>query len=133
VARLELGEAEWLAGGAAGVPLYLSAPQELLLLGLTVAVGLDGAEGKPPLRYVPGPEQPPTIVDSELPGVAALAWLDGLWVKAGQRLLLGYIVTDRDQLSSLAILSASANSRADKSEVRIEFGPRPPARRSWIE
>jgi adhesin/invasin len=133
VARLELGEVESVADGAARVPLYLSAPQELLLLGLTVAVGLDGAEGKPPLRYVPGPEQPPTIVDSELPGVAALAWLDGLWVKAGQRLLLGYIVTDRDQLSSLAILSASANSRADRSEVRIEFASRPPARRSRIE
>jgi hypothetical protein len=133
VARLELGEVESVADGAARVPLYLSAPQELLLLGLTVAVGLDGAEGKPPLRYVPGPEQPPTIVDSELPGLAALAWLDGLWVKAGQPLLLGYIVTDRDQLSSLAILSASANSRADRSEVRIELGPRPPARRSRIE
>jgi hypothetical protein len=90
---LELGTVQGAEAGAQVVPVYLRGRQDVNLAGLAFAVGLEG-EGRVRLRFVPNDAfQAPSLVDDGLPGVLALAWLEGLRIAAGQQLLLGWIET----------------------------------------
>jgi hypothetical protein len=95
-AGLELGAAVKDELGRLRIPLYLVGRSEAVLAGLGFAVGLEGEDRARPiqarLRFVPNDAfQRPSLVDDGLPGVLALAWLEGFRVAAGQRLLLGWV------------------------------------------
>jgi hypothetical protein len=97
-ARVELGAAVEDELGRVRIPLYLVGRSEAVLAGLGFAVGLEGEDRARPiqarLRFVPNDAfQAPSLVDDGLPGVLALAWLEGFRIAAGQRLLLGWVET----------------------------------------
>jgi hypothetical protein len=131
---LELGAAQPAADDNLRVAVYLRAARELLLAGFGFALQIEGEGPKPALRFIPG-SQPATLADSALPGILALAWLDGLWVKAGERLLLGYVEAPRggDSGIALEVFGASTYDRQDGSEVRIGVPPRPSERGQSVQ
>jgi len=116
-ARLGLGLPQAAEGGGARVPVYLEAARDLELAGLSWAVGTAGGAV---LQFVAGEAKPPTLVDPDVPGVLAVAWLEGLQVAAGQRLLLGYVVAPglAPGTDGLQFIGISANA-PDGSEVRV--------------
>jgi hypothetical protein len=92
-AGLELGAAEAGEGGQVRIPLYLVARGEATLAGVAFAVELEGA-ARVPLSFVANDAfQRPSLVDDGLPGVLALAWLEGFRIAPGQRVLLGRVET----------------------------------------
>jgi len=115
--RLQFGSPMTAEGGAVRVPVYLQAARDLELAGLSVAFS---ALGSGSLRFVNGETKAPTLVDAELPGVLAVAWLEGLQMAAGQRLLLGYVVAPglAPGTGTLQFIGISA-SAPDGSEVRV--------------
>ena len=116
-ARLELGLPQPAEGGGAWVPVYLEAARALDLAGLSFAIGTTGLQpGTWNLK--PGTAPPPTLIDPDVPGVLAVAWLEGLQVAGGQRLLLGYVEVAGAQPAALHVLGVSANA-PDGSEVRL--------------
>lgn len=72
-APLELGAPE-----AGRIPVYLRAPGPLAAFSFALGAG----EG--PLHFVPAPGFTPSLLEEALPGVLAVAWLEGLQVPAGQ-------------------------------------------------
>ena len=128
---LRLGEPREVAVGVWQVPVYLEARGDLDLAGLSFALAIDNQPGTRWLRFVAGERsgdlrvamKAPTLVDAGLPGVLAVAWLDGLQVAAGQRLLLGYVEiagaeAGRLPAATLQFHGISANA-PDGSEVRV--------------
>jgi len=115
-ARLRFGSPMTAEGGATRIPVYLEAARALELAGLSFSIGMTGLQpGNWNLE--PGTAPPPTLVDPDVPGVLAVAWLEGLQVAAGQRLLLGYVVAPglvpgTDGLQFIGI-SASAPDGSD--------------------
>jgi hypothetical protein len=92
-AGLEFGEAEAGAGGKVRIPLYLVARGGGMLAGVSFAVELEG-EARGPLSFMANDAvQRPSLVDDGLPGFLALAWLDAVRLRPGQRLLLGWVET----------------------------------------
>lgn len=67
--------------------IYLVADRDLSLVGLSIGLGV----GQTQVRFTPAPDLPPSVSDTALPGVLAAAWLNGLTLPAGQRVLLGYV------------------------------------------
>ena len=125
---LRLGEPREVAVGVWQVPVYLEARVDLHLAGLSFALAIGNQPGVRWLRSVAGERsgdlrvamKAPTLVDAGLPGVLAVAWLEGLQVAAGQRLLLGYIVAPglAPGTDGLQFIGISANA-PDSSEVRV--------------
>ena len=93
-----------------GDAIYLLAHQDLNLAGLALSLTLqDGQQG----NFTPG-DIPASMVDVGQSGKIAMAWLGGIKLARGQRLLLGYVNgADRG-----AVLGVSAND-ADGREVNI--------------
>jgi YVTN family beta-propeller protein len=90
-ARVELGAVVKDELGRVRIPLYLVARSDAMLAGAALAVGLEG-ESRTRLRFVPNDAfQAPSLVDDGVPGVLALAWLEGFRIAAGQRVLLGWV------------------------------------------
>jgi hypothetical protein len=121
-ARLQFGSPQAAEGGAVRVPVYLEAARALELAGLSFSLGMTGLQ---PVTWnlEPGTAPPPTLVDPDVPGVLAVAWLEGLQVAAGQRLLLGYVEiagaeAGRLPAATLQFHGISANA-PDGSEVRV--------------
>jgi len=87
-ANVELGEAEVVEDGVR-VPIYLSAGNGIALSSLSFSLGAEGSSAQMRFEAVEGPQ--PSLVDSGVPGVLAMAWFQGgLSVSAGEKLLLGY-------------------------------------------
>jgi hypothetical protein len=120
--RLQLGPPMTAEGGAVRVPVYLQAARDLELAGLAFSILLPdgGLKAAATLQFVAGEAKPPTLVDPDVPGVLAVAWLEGLHVAAGQRLLLGYVVAPglAPGTDGLRFVGISANG-PDGSEVRV--------------
>jgi adhesin/invasin len=121
-ARLELGLPQAAEGGALRVPVYLEAARDLELAGLSFSLGMTGLQPGT-WNLEPGTAPPPTLIDTDVPGVLAVAWLEGLQVAAGQRLLLGYVEiagaeAGRLPAATLQFHGISANA-PDGSEVRV--------------
>jgi hypothetical protein len=94
LATVEFGAAEWGADELIRTPVYLRAVDELALAGLSLALGVEGAPGKPQLRFVASDRAPaPSLVDGDIRGALALAWLGGFHAAAGERVLLGWVDT----------------------------------------
>jgi len=123
---------EFGAGVAVGhslvrVPLFLQLAGASNLAGLSLAVGMSDGQAGAHLRFVPADGVPaPSLIDDRLPGVLALAWLDGLRLPGSRRVLLGYVeVPAVPAGDSLRFYGASANT-ADGSELRLTL-PAPSA------
>jgi hypothetical protein len=127
-ARLQLGSPEPVEGGAVRIPVYLEAGRDLELAGLSFSLRLESGKVEPGTwNLEPGTAPPPTLVDPDVPGVLSIAWLEGLQVAAGQRLLLGYVVAPGLVPGTLRFHGVSA-SAPDGSEVRVS----PPAPREQM-
>jgi len=96
-----------------GNAIYLAARRDLNLKGLAVSFRLP--EGQQ-ANFTPG-EIPASIVDAGQPGKIAMAYLNGITLAGGQRLLLGSV----DGVDRGALLGVSANDRSGE-EVRIAGG-----------
>jgi hypothetical protein len=91
-----------------GVPVYLHASEELLLSGLALGIG-SATDSR--LAFRPGTAPAPSLVDHGVAGSLAVAWLEGLLVRAGERLLLGYIDGARPPLRILRISATTMDGR----------------------
>jgi hypothetical protein len=108
---LEFGAPELIGQARERVPVFLHANRDLSGVALTFAVGDQRSE----LDFVPALN--PTVANSRLKGVAAVAWLGGLNVQAHGRLLLGYIEAPEGSSAGVQIYGLSAGRLADNTEV----------------
>jgi len=92
------GLLEAVAEGAR-TSIYLRANSGLSLIGLSFSLGAEGS-----IHFMPG-GLAPSLTDTELPGIVAVAWLEGLDLKAGDRILLGYL----DTQATIHFFGVSAN------------------------
>jgi uncharacterized repeat protein (TIGR01451 family) len=112
---LALGSAERGSGGTERIPVYLEARQDLAQVAVTFALG----DQRSQLRFVAGAAAPSLTQDSQL-GVVAAAWLDGVSVRAGERLLLGFVEGPTGVSANLRVYGASASGVGDNREVRLD-------------
>ncbi len=89
VPEFSLGTAQAAPGGAFRVPVYWRSTSEQDLAGFSFGLGVAGEAT--PLRFVPGEIAAPTVTDGNLTGSLSAAWLEGLKLPAGRRILLGYV------------------------------------------
>jgi len=121
---LEFGEAEAGAGGALRIPVYLRARENLALAGLSFGLGFAGHSSL--LHFVPASGLPPTLVDDAMPATLSVAWLEGLSVAAGERLLLGFVEIaggkeSENATALLRVYGVVANARQDGRSVGLAF------------
>jgi hypothetical protein len=113
---LVLGRPEGFGDGAERIPVYLEARQDLVRVAVAFALG----DQRSQLRFVPTAERPPTLAQDDQPGVVAVAWLGGVSVRAGERLLLGYVAAPAGASSNLRVYGISASGLDDNREVRLD-------------
>jgi hypothetical protein len=102
------------------VPVYLSATANLDGVAVTFAVG----DGHSQLRFVASAATPPSLAHDNQLGVVAAIWSNGLTVKAGRRLLLGYVEGPAGVAANLTVYGASGSGVGDNREVRLAAGGR---------
>ena len=112
---LALGPPEDVSATEERIPVYLEASQNLLNVAVTFGLG----DGQSQLRFVPTAETPPSLAEDSQLGVVAAAWLDGVSVRLGERLLLGYIAGPPEALANLKVYGVSASRLDDNREVRL--------------
>ena len=112
---LVLGDPEKSSEAEERVPVYLEAGRDLVRVAVTFALG----DQRSQLRFVPTAETPPSLVQYSQPGVVAVAWLEGMSVRAGERLLLGYVVGPAGATANLKVYGMSASGLDDNREVRL--------------
>ena len=107
--------------GAWRVPLYLRVRSELALAGLSLSVGLPGRAD--PIRFVAVEGRAPTLVDDNLPGSVAAAWLQGFQAFAGDEVLLGFVeLAGPEELAvALHVYGLVGDSQRDGSSVPLAF------------
>jgi len=109
--------------GAARVAVYLAAYRDVDLGGLSLAFGWSDSSlaAQAPLRFVSAAAGAPALLDNRLPGTIAAAWLDGLRLRAGQRLLLGFVDLPAagGQVSLPVLYGVKANDRTTGRQVPI--------------
>jgi hypothetical protein len=103
-------------GAAERVPVYLEAQQDLVRVAVTFGLGDQQSQ----LRFDPTAETPPSLAHDSQLGVVAVAWLNGLSVRAGERLLLGYVEAPAGALANLKVYGVSASRLDDNREVRLD-------------
>ena len=91
-------------------PLYLLASRDLDLSGFSLGLGI----GDQPILFTSSGAPAPMIVDNDLPGMLAVAWLDGLTLEARQPLFLGYVAAGP---GTPQLFGAIGNQRADGKPV----------------
>jgi hypothetical protein len=109
------------SSGAAGdrMPVYLEARRNLVNVAVTFAVGDLHSQ----LRFVPAAETPPSLAEDSQLGVVAAAWLGGVSVQAGNRLLLGYVAGPAGALGNLRVYGLSASGLDDNGRVLLDAPP----------
>ena len=110
---VQFGEAEMAGAAGVRVAVYLEARRELTRVALTLGVGTPHSQ----LRFTGAPGAPPTLVQDSQLGVVALAWLDGLSLRAGERLLLGYVTGATGIAADLRVYGMSASGLDDNRDV----------------
>jgi hypothetical protein len=110
---LWFGNPEPFGASQERVPVYLEAKHDLTGVALTFAVGDEHSS----LAFVAAVM--PSLANSQQPGVAAVAWLDGIGARAGVRTLLGYVEAPAGASAGLQIYGLSAVRLADNREVRL--------------
>jgi hypothetical protein len=117
---LVLGEAEKTADGSERIPIYLEASRDLVRVAVTFALG----DQRSQLRFVSTAATPPSLAQDTQVGVIAVAWLEGVSVRPGERLLLGYVAGSAGALANLRVYGISASGLDDNREVRLEASTR---------
>jgi hypothetical protein len=112
---LVLGAPEKPANGEDRVPVYLEARHDLVRIAVTFALGDQQSQ----LRFVPVAGMRPSLAQDGQLGVVAAAWLEGVTVRAGERLLLGYVVEPTGASANLKVFGMSASGLNDGREVRL--------------
>jgi hypothetical protein len=125
-ASLELGTVETGADGTPRAPLYLSASASIDLAGLSYGLGVSGQGSSVPLQFIGTADHAPSLVDADVPGQLAVAWLDRMHIDGGQRLLLGYVVVTGartvDQFpASFTVFGITANDAAAGRDVSVSW------------
>ncbi len=115
-AVLSLGRPEASGPASERVPIYLQAVRDLNRIALTLALGDQVSQ----LRFVQTADAPPSLADSSQTGVAALAWTDGLSVRAGETLLLGYVEGPTGFSSGVKAFGASACGVDNGQDVLVD-------------
>jgi hypothetical protein len=115
---LVLGFPERSDGIGERIPLYLAAKQDLFRVALTFALG----DQRSQLRFVPTASAPPSLAQDNQLGAVTAAWLDGLTVRAGERLLLGYVEAPGETPANLQLYGVSASALDDNRPVLLS-GP----------
>jgi hypothetical protein len=113
---LVLGEAERQGDGSERVPVYLEAGQDLTRVAVTFGLGDQQSQ----LRFVAAPGLQPSLVQDGQAGVVAAAWLEGVSVRAGERLLLGYVAGPAGALANVQLYGVSASRLDDNREVLLD-------------
>jgi hypothetical protein len=116
---LVLGEPQNSGVAEERVPVYLEARRDLLRVAVTVGLG----DGQSPL-YFEAADTPPSLSQEGQPGAVALAWLQGITVPAGGRLLLGYVTGPAGMSARLRVYGVSAGGLDDGREVRLDASAR---------
>ena len=109
--------------GAARVAVDLAAYGDVDLGGLSLAFGWTDSSvaAQATLRFVSAAAGAPALLDNRLPGTLAVTWLGGLRLRAGQRLLLGFVdlpVAGR-QVSFPVLHGVKANDRTTGRQVPV--------------
>jgi hypothetical protein len=117
---LALGATEAAGDGSERAPVYLEAAQELSHVAVTFGLG----DQRSQLRFTAAPGLTPSLLEDSQVGVVAAAWLDGVSVQAGGRLLLGYVTGPTGTLANVEVFGVSASGLDDGREVRIQTQPR---------
>jgi hypothetical protein len=84
---LVLGSPEKFSEAEERVPMYLEAVRDLVRVALTLSFDGQGA----PLHFVPATATPRAPAQESQPAGLTVAWLEGISLPAGERLLLGYV------------------------------------------
>jgi hypothetical protein len=113
---LVLGRPERSGDALERIPVYLEAKQGLVRVAVTFGLG----DQRSQLRFVPTAETPPSLAQDSQLGVVAAAWLDGLSVRAGDRLLLGYVAGPAGTFANLNVYGISASGLDDNRDVRLD-------------
>lgn len=115
---LQFGAAEPSENGRR-LPVYLYARQAISLAGLSYSIGAESAQA---LEFVSAGDALPTIIDNMTPGVLAVAWLDGLRLGAGERVLLGWVRGPAVAAGGALRVYGAVADRADGGQpVRLTF------------
>jgi hypothetical protein len=104
------------AAAAEQVPVYLLAGRDLDRVALTFGLGNQQSQ----LHFVNGAGTPPSLMQDGQPGAVALAWLEGLTVRAGERLLLGYVTGPPGFSANLKVFGLSASGLNNNQEVGLD-------------
>ena len=112
---LVLGPPESSGATEERVPVYLEARQDLVNVAITFGLGDQHSQ----LRFLPTLQTPPSFAQDNQLGVVAAAWLGGLNIQEGNRLLLGYVAGPAGALSNLKVFGVSASGVNDNREVRL--------------
>ena len=112
---LVLGNPERSGAAEERVPVYLEAGRDLVRVAVTFALG----DQRSQLRFVTTPDTPPSLAQDSQLGVVAVAWLEGVTVRAGERLLLGYVEGPAGASASLKVFGISASGLGDNQELRL--------------
>jgi hypothetical protein len=113
---LVLGDPEQTAEAEERVPVYLEARNGLVRVAVTFALG----DQRSQLRFAPTAETPPSLAQESQLGVVAVAWFAGVNVRAGERLLLGYVAGPTGASANLRVYGTSASGLDDNREVRLD-------------
>jgi hypothetical protein len=113
---LVLGNPERAGAGTERVPVYLEASRDLVRVAVTFALGDQQSQ----LRFVPTAETPASLAQDSQTGVVAVAWLSGVSVPAGQRLLLGYVEGSAGAAANLEVYGISASGLDDNRDVVLD-------------
>jgi len=117
---LVLGAPEGAGTGQDRVPVYVQGGRDLAQM----AVGFSVGDQQSQLQFVSADAAPSLIQQSQL-GVISAAWLQGLNVRAGQRVLLGYVVGPAGSAANLKVFGMSAASLSDNQEVGLDVSGAP--------
>lgn len=112
---LRFGPAEPAANGGQRVPVSLLVTRDVP----RVAVALGVGDQQSQLHFVSAGVAPSLVQDSQV-GVLALGWLDGLSIRAGENLLLGYVTGPAGYAANLKVFGVSAAGLNDSTKLGVD-------------
>jgi hypothetical protein len=113
-AALTVGAAESAGAGQDRVPVYIQGQRDLARMGVTFGLGDEQSQ----LKFQAAGVAPSIVQDSQR-GFVAAAWLEGLDIRAGQQVLLGYVVGPSGFATNLKVFGASASALGDLREIGL--------------
>ncbi len=116
---LEFGTPVANNSGGWRIPILLRAKADLDLQGLSFSAGYDSVSPSAQINFVSAGKKP-GLVDHNLPGKIAMAWLDGWQAQAGQVVEMGYLETSLSA-ELLRIYGVSANAVSGGRTVEISL------------